>query len=492
MMPVVIEILPCVPNLKHHALVLVRGLAGPPHRAGFTLRQDVDDPLYLGRDRWSEAATELRPLRWGWDADEALFWMLLGPDLFTHIPDFGPYTISLTDPPLATGTLYIPSECFAASAPGAVAPDKLVADVSLVPAAAIPASVVPPHLRAAASPLGLDRRTPPEPAQAAARQARPAKAMADTALGGKPVAQILAAEPQRAKPVRPDAEPDDGQAEFRTAVQSPPSDPPPDPPPVAPPLPPPPPAALAPAALAPAAPMPRSAAEPPSLPPAVPPPPVPMASHAEPMMPPRRKRGWLVPVVLLLVLAVLAAGGAVLAPQLLPEMLALIHPAAEPPPPPAASTAIAPAPVQPSARPAAAAEPAQAPVAVASVPKAEAQPRPASGPLCGGEPVPAALTLLPQGLAPLDALCVARVWIGQRNLEDAKSLLRAPEFAREWAAVLELGKLYDPLSGTGNPDDADPAFARKEYQAVLAGAGAERALTDEAARRLDALRKAYP
>jgi hypothetical protein len=104
---------------------------------------------------------------------------------------------------------------------------------------------------------------------------------------------------------------------------------------------------------------------------------------------------------------------------------------------------------------------------------------------CGAVASPATLAALPPSVPSPDAFCIAHAWSQAGRLDDALVAYASLQKAGYVPAMLELAKLYDPLS---HRDDLSPVpdFAREEYQKVIQEA-ADDTIRQEAKRRLDAL-----
>jgi len=114
---------------------------------------------------------------------------------------------------------------------------------------------------------------------------------------------------------------------------------------------------------------------------------------------------------------------------------------------------------------------------------AEAAARAPAG--CGDVAAPTTLVSLPAAAPPPEAFCIARAWSEAGRLDDALAAYAALQQAGYVPAILELAKLYDPLSHRADLSPV-PDYARSEYLKVIQQS-ADDTIRLEAKRRLDAL-----
>lgn len=451
-----VEIVGCEPHRAFHCLVLVSGLRRRPVSSRFCIMvqdEESGQSHYLGHRGWEERFIECREVAAGWDVEKKVLWLLLGPDV-----------VLLLDKKPFVFTLLLIGEKVA----GLVLPDFVLApggvDGSPIPESTekgVPATLPPPAHTAsrtaspdpAGRPKSMTTKPATEPAATVAEpkvEPRYAPSIAPVAAG---VCVVLAAAMGAAylftggkhnQTAGTAGAP--GAATASLSAPAPAAAPGPKPADTA--------AVNLHGAPAPA-PVPVPAPKPPVqtaavTPPPAAPPPVQSAPVQSAAVPPPSAAA--------------------------PAPVAQAKPAAADAAKPAAPAQVV------SAAPALAA-PAAATASTTATGDAHASVRPSGG--CGGIANPAALQALPATVSSPDAVCIARVWSDAGRVDDAVAALSALQQAGYVPAMLDLAKLYDPLSKRADPP-AVPDFARDEYRKVIQLASDD-AIKQEAKQRLEAL-----
>ena len=437
---ITIDIRPCEPHRAFHALLVVSGLRRPPLSARFTIMARHDGKSrYVGPAGWEDKFTECRELAAGWDAEQKVLWLLLGPEVIEPL-DRGPFNFTLLQTGEQITELAMP------------APILLPGPDGLPPLAESHDKGV-----AATLPLPLTTRV------AAFRATTPVRALFQTPDGDQVEPTTVEADvpPHRKDPSVKPVVLGIGVClaavlgiGFLLAGQG--KDP-------------------KPLVSAVVASSPVTSAQRP-LPIASDPAPISIkeADTAAASMP-----------------HPLPAPAATPDPVVAPSTVAVSDPAPVPVPVPAqdVDTAAAP-PIAASVGPTEAAETVEDPAG--RLPQAEPTPPPraAEAPgarsACGGPPISASIPTIADSTTPEEAHCIVLGWIASGRTDDAVAALSSLRRSGYLPAMLELAKLYDPLSKHSTPPPA-PEFARDEYRRIIQRAG-DNPVGQEARHRLDALR----
>ncbi len=445
---ITIDIRPCEPHRAFHALLVVSGLRRPPLSARFTIMARHDGKSrYVGPAGWEDKFTECRELAAGWDAEQKVLWLLLGPEVIEPL-DRGPFNFTLLQTGEQITELAMPAPILLPGPDGlpplAESHDKGVAALLplplTTPAAAFRATTSARTLFQTSDahqvgPTVVESDMPPHGKDPSVKPVVLGIGVCLAAVLG--VGFLLAGQGK-------DAKPPVSAVVASSPVTSP--------------------------VTSPQRPLPIPAAPPP-----------PVATDPAPI----------------------SIKEADTAAASMPHPLPM--PAAAPEPVVAPSTVAAP---DPTSVPVLDAEPAAALPIAASVgptgaaetvedragppPQAEPTPpqqaaeAPAARSACGGPPISASIPAIADSTTPEEAHCIVLGWIASGRTDDAVAALSSLRRSGYLPAMLELAKLYDPLSKHSTPPPA-PEFARDEYRRIIQRAG-DNPVGQEARHRLDALR----
>jgi hypothetical protein len=453
---ITVEIVPCEPHRASHCMLLVSGLRRRPVSSRFSLTiQEKDETRYVSRRGLEDKFTECREMNAGWDAKAKLLWILVGPDVCGQIADRSFAFTLLLSGEKVTG-LHLPSALFEVGPPDAEPPprslEKGVPAEAPVPPHGAPVLVAETAVRVQpAKALPPPPPPPPEVDVASLPDAHRPPPLAPVVVGvvavlgaAMGVAYLLTSGPST-PPKPPSALSANPPADSRGATKMEATAPPEAKPVIK--------AEAKPAATAPgpeakapeAKPVETAAAKP-----------VETAS-AKPVEAASAK-----PVDAAAAKPVETAAAKPVEPQAPNPVVARTRPAADEPHAVLLASAGDP-PVVPQT--------------------AEAAARAPAG--CGDVAAPTMLVSLPAAAPPPEAFCIARAWSEAGRLDDALAAYAALQQAGYVPAILELAKLYDPLSHRADLSPV-PDYARSEYLKVIQQS-ADDTIRLEAKRRLDAL-----
>lgn len=411
---ITIDIRPCEPHRAFHALLVVSGLRRPPMSARFTIMARHDGKSrYVGPGGWEDKFTECRELAAGWDAEQKVLWLLLGPTVIQPL-DRGPFNFTLLQTGEQVTELAIPAPILLPGPDGlpplAESHDKGVAAMLPLP---LTTSVAGLRAAAPARTLFQENEAPVTSATAVEREGTPQSkdpSVKPVVVGiGLCLAAVLGVgfllSEHRADPTPP-----------------------------------------------------VSAVTAPSL----------VASMQRQLPTPA---ATLHPVATPIAVAV---------PDVMPISDQEVEATLALPLPPLATL---PTPVAVSTDTTATSDKVEDPDRVSS--PRQADDSPATGSACGDLPVPGATPTIPETTSPEEAHCVALAWIASGRTDDAVAALSSLRRSGYVPAMLELAKLYDPLSKHSTPPPA-PEFARDEYRRVIQRSG-DNPTGQEARHRLNAL-----